>query len=72
MCSREGSETFMGLEMSIAAMSVDLAQARTQQSLGISVLKEAMALGGEETLGLLSDVVESLDPNLGTLVDIQA
>ena len=57
--------------MSIAALSVSMAQARTGEALGVSVLKEAMAMDGE-ALELMSEVAGSLDPDLGTLVDIQA
>lgn len=59
------------MDMSIAAMSVDLSLAKTQQELGISVLKMAMAADTsvvEEAL----EVVESLDPALGNNIDILA
>lgn len=57
------------MDMSIAAMSVDMSMAKTQQDLGISVLKIAMAADTsmvEEAL----EVVESLDPALGNNIDI--
>ncbi len=60
----------MDLDMSIASLSVGLAQAQTQQQLGISVLKEAMEAGSENVAELLESVPESLDPNLGMTVDI--
>ena len=60
------------MDMSIAALSVDMAQAQTQQQLGISVLKEAMEMSGEAMAELLENVSVSLDPNLGATVDIMA
>ena len=59
------------MDMSIAALSVDMSSARTQQELGVSVLKLAMetqTAGVEEAL----EVVESLDPVLGNNIDITA
>lgn len=59
------------MDMSIAALSVDMSLARTQQELGVSVLKlamEAQTAGVEEAL----QVVESLDPALGNNIDITA
>ena len=57
------------MDMAIAAMSVDLNLARTQQELGVSVLKMAMETDvslAEEAL----QAVESLDPALGQNIDI--
>ena len=59
------------MDMAIAALSVDMNQARVQQELGITVLKMAMesdASAVEETL----QAIESLDPNLGNNLDITA
>ncbi len=59
------------MDMAIAALSVDMSMARTQQDLGISVLKMAMdnqAAAVEETL----EAIESLDPALGNNLDITA
>lgn len=59
------------MDMTIAAMSVDLSMAKAQQDLGISVLKMAMAADTslvEEAL----EAVESLDPALGNNIDIMA
>ena len=59
------------MDMSIAALSVDLNLAKTQQELGVSVLKMAMAAeqsGVEEAL----EVVGSLDPALGQNLDVTA
>ena len=60
------------MDMSIASLSVDMAQAQTQQLLGISILKEAMDTSGEVVAELLENVPVSLDPNLGTAIDIMA
>ena len=60
------------MDMSIAALSVGMAQADTQQQLGISVLKEAMEMSGEAVAELLENVPASLDPDLGAAVDIMA
>ena len=59
------------MDMSIAAMSVDMHMARTQQDFGVAVLKMAMEADTsmlEETL----EAVESLDPALGNNIDISA
>ena len=59
------------MDMTIAALSVDLSMARAQQDLGISVLKMAMAADTsvvEEAL----EAIESLDPALGNNIDILA
>ena len=59
------------MDMTIAAMSVDLSMARAQQDFGISVLKMAMAADTslvEEAL----EAIESLDPALGNNIDILA
>ena len=58
--------------MSIAALSVGMAEARTQQQLGISILKEAMETSGEAVAELLENVPAVLDPDLGAAVDIMA
>ena len=57
------------MDMSIAAMSVDMHMARAQQDFGVAVLKmaiEADASMMEETL----EAVGSLDPALGNNIDI--
>lgn len=59
------------LEMDIAAMSVNMNLARTQQDFGIAVLKEAMETDtemAEETL----QIVENLHPTLGHNIDVLA
>lgn len=60
----------MDLTMSIASMSVGLNMMATQQELGISVLKMSMDSTDGSMDALLSMVSGSLDPNLGTQVDI--
>ena len=57
------------MDMSIAAMSVDMHLARTQQDFGVAVMKMAMEADTsmmEEAL----EAVESLDPALGNNIDI--
>lgn len=59
------------MDMAIAAMSVDMNRAKTQQEVGIAVLKMAMSTdvsAMEEAL----EVVESLDPNVGVNLDVTA
>ena len=62
----------MDFGMDIAALSVGMAEARTQQQLGISVLKEAMEASGENVMELMEGISASLDPALGATVDIMA
>lgn len=59
------------MDMSIAALSVDLSLAKTQQELGISVLKMAMAADTSAVEEAL-EAVENLDPALGNNIDITA
>ena len=54
------------MDMSIAAMSVNLSQARFSQQLGISAMKMAMNTT-EEAVG---EMLESLDPAVGNNIDI--
>lgn len=59
--------------MNIAALSVGLSEAKTQQGLQLSVMKKAMDMAGEGMEELLAGTgPASLDPNLGTTVDVQA
>lgn len=62
----------MDMDMSIAALSVGMHQMQTAQDMGVSVLKMAMDSSTEGVENLLADTVGSLDPNLGSLVDIEA
>ena len=57
------------MDMSIAALSVDLSLAKTQQELGVSLLKIAMAADTSAVEEAL-EAVESLDPALGNNIDI--
>ena len=59
------------MDMAIAALSVDMHQAKVQQDLGIAVMKMAM----EEDVSMIDEALEmvgSLDPNLGNNIDILA
>lgn len=63
----------MDLTMNIAALSVGLSEAKTQQGLQLSMMKKAMDMAGEGVEELLAATGPvSLDPNLGTTVDVQA
>lgn len=64
--------SFLDLDMSIAAMSVSMHQSQIQQDLGVAVLKEAMSSSEQGLETMLSSVSESLDPNLGTMIDVFA
>ena len=59
------------MDMSIAALSVDMSMVKTQQELGISVLKMAMDADTSAVEEVL-DTVASLDPALGNNLDITA
>ena len=61
----------MDLTMDIAQMSVGMHQAQAQQSLGIAVAKLAMD-SGKEALDLIEETTASLDPNVGSNVDMYA
>ena len=59
------------MDMSIAAMSVDMNLARTQQDFGVAVMKMAME-ADTSIMDEALDIVESLDPALGNNIDIMA
>ena len=59
------------MDMSIAAMSVDMSLARTQQDFGVAVMKMAME-ADTSIMDEALDIVESLDPALGNNIDIMA
>ena len=59
------------MDMTIAALSVDMNAAKVQQELGISVLKMAMNADNTAAEEIL-EVVESLDPALGNNLDVTA
>jgi len=61
--------------MDIAAMSVVLSQSKVQQQAGISVMKMAMgveATKGDSVAALAGETTQSVQPNLGANLDIQA
>ena len=58
------------MDMSIAAMSVSMHQNQAMQDMGMAVLKMAMDTTEVATEEMLAEL--SVDPNLGTMVDIQA
>ena len=60
------------MDMSIAALSVGMHQSQASQDMGVAVLKMAMDTTGTETTEMLDQMTQSLDPNLGTMLDIQA
>ena len=60
----------MDLDMSIAAMSVSMHQMQASQDMGVAVLKMAMETAEAGTEDLLAEL--AVDPNLGTMMDIQA
>lgn len=59
------------MDMAIAALSVDMNMAKTQQELGISVLKMAMSADNSAVEEAL-ELVESLDPAIGNNLDVTA
>ncbi len=59
------------MDMSIAAMSVDLHLAQTQQDFGIAVMKMAMETDSELAEEALQ-AVENLDPVRGQNIDVLA
>ena len=60
------------MDMSIAALSVGMHQNQASQDMGVAVLKMAMDNTGTETTQMIDQMTESLDPNLGSMLDIQA
>ena len=58
------------MDMSIAAMSVNVHQSQAMQDMGMAVLKMAMDTTEVATEEMLEEL--AVDPNLGTMVDIQA
>ena len=58
------------MDMSIAAMSVNMHQGQATQDMGMAVLKMAMDTTEVATEEMLEEL--AVDPNLGTMVDIQA
>lgn len=65
--------------MDIAALSIMLNQGKLQQQLGVSVMKMAMGVAADQSNSLVqmandtSKAMESsVQPYLGTMIDIQA
>ena len=58
------------MDMSIAALSVDLHQARLFQDIGVAMLDKALEADSEMVEEALD--MTSLDPNLGRNIDINA
>jgi len=59
------------MDMSIAALSVDMHLAQTQQNFGVAVMKMAMENSTEQVEEVLQEL-GSLEPNLGNNIDITA
>jgi len=61
-------------DMAIAAMSVNMNMAKTQQDFGMGVLKMTMDTAEQMVAETLEDMTAavSLDPNLGANIDVRA
>ena len=59
------------MDMAIAALSVDMNMAKAQQEFGVGVLKMAMSADASAVEEVLESV-ESLDPNVGSNLDVTA
>jgi len=59
------------MDMNIAALSVDMHLAQTQQNFGVAVMKMAMENSTEQVEEVLQEL-GSLEPNLGNNIDITA
>ena len=59
------------MDMSIAAMSVDMHLLQAQQNFGVAVMKMAMETTTEQAEEVLQEL-SSLEPNLGNNIDIIA
>lgn len=59
------------MDMSIAALSVDMHLAQTQQDFGVAVMKMAMNDTTEQAEEVLEEI-GSIEPNLGNNIDIIA
>lgn len=59
------------MDMNIAALSVDMQLAQTQQNFGVAVMKMAMENSAEQVEEVLQEL-GSLEPNLGNNIDIMA
>ena len=59
------------MDMSIAALLVNMHLAQTQQDFGVAVMKLAMDTSTEQAEEILQEL-GSLEPNLGNNIDIMA
>ena len=59
------------MDMNIAALSVDMHLAQTQQDFGVAVMKMAINDSAEQTEEVLQEI-GNLDPNVGNNIDIVA
>lgn len=59
------------MDMSIAALAVNMHLAQTQQDFGVAVMKMAMDTSTEQAEEILQEL-GSLEPNLGNNIDIMA
>ena len=59
------------MDMNIAALSVDMHLAQSQQNFGVAVVKMAMENSTEQAEELLQEI-QSFDPALGNNIDIIA
>lgn len=59
------------MDMSIAALSVNMHLAQTQQDFGVAVMKLAMDTSTEQAEEILQKL-DTLEPNLGNNIDIMA
>ena len=59
------------MDMNIAALSVDMHLAHTQQDFGVAVMKMAINDSAEQTEEVLQEI-GNLDPNVGNNIDIVA
>jgi hypothetical protein len=59
------------MDMNIAALSVDMHLAQTQQDFGVAVMKMAINDSAEQTEEVLQEI-GNLDPNVGNNIDIMA
>ena len=62
----------MVMDMSITALSVGMHQSQTQKDFGVSVLKLQLNDMEQGLADILPEVSGSLDPSLGTNLDILA
>lgn len=59
------------MEMNVAALSVNMHLAQTQQDFGVAVMKMAMDTSTEQAQELLQEI-ENVDPALGNNIDVTA